>query len=139
MPPESASFDVDLASVQAAQEAMLSAGSAVVSAYNPMQQEILQDNSMDTVFGQQATYNTGQLAGVHEVPDYHVPDAPLPSSADQFAAQMNPAMTQVLRLMADGMSTAGAYIALLNSAGQAYTAADKNSAIPPAPIPGAGS
>ncbi len=135
MPPESMPFNVNLATVQAAEQAMLHAGSAVVSAYNPMEQEVQQDISEGTIFGQQATYNTTFDARVPH-PVYNVPDAPLQSAAQQFAAQMNPAMTRVLRLMADGMATAGTYIAMLNNAGQMYTASDKNSAVPPPPAPG---
>ena len=139
MPPESMPFSVNLSTVQAAEQTMLHAGSAVVSAYNPMEQEVQQDISEGTIFGQQATYNT-QSPSIHPIlPLYNVPDTQLQSMAQQFAAQMNPAMTRVLRLMADGMSTAGTYIALLNDAGQIYTASDKNSAVPPPPTPGGGS
>jgi hypothetical protein len=140
MPPPSNSFNVNLASMQAGVQAMLNAGSAVVSAYNPLEQEVQQDISGGTIFGQQATYNTivsegnGKLAS----PLYDVPDTQLRSGAEQAAALINPAMTRVLRLMADGMETAGAYIALLTNSGQMYTAADKNSVIPPVPTPGAG-
>jgi hypothetical protein len=139
MPPESMPFTVNLASVQAAEQAMLTAGTAVVDAYNPMEQEVQQAIGSGTIFGQQATYNTGGYSGSHPVPDYNVPDAPLQKSAQQFAAQMNPAMTRVLRLIADGMSTVGTYMAMLNNAGQIYTASDKHSVVPPPPAPGGGS
>jgi hypothetical protein len=136
MPPLSMPFTVDLASTQAAEQAMLDAGSTVVGAYNPMEQEVQQDISEGTIFGQQATYNTLGWSGSHPVPHYGVADTALQNSAQQFAAQMNPAMTRVLRLIADGMSTVGAYIAMLNNAGQIYTGSDKSSAVPPPPAPG---
>jgi hypothetical protein len=141
MPPQSEPFAVNLASVQAAQQTMLNAGSAVVSAYNPMEQQVQQDISGGTIFGQQATYNTmvSEGNGKAASPLYNVPDAQLRSGAELAASLINPAMTRVLRLMADGMETAGTYIAMLNNAGQMYTAADMNSAVPPAPAPGGGS
>jgi hypothetical protein len=139
MPPESMPFTVNLTTVQAAQQAMLDAGSTVVGAYNPMEQEVQQDIGEGTFFGQQATYNTEGFSGAHPVPHYGVADAPLQNMAQQFGAQMNPAMTRVLRVIADGMSTVGAYIAMLNNAGQIYTGSDKSSAVPPPPAPGGGS
>jgi hypothetical protein len=144
MPPPSDPFTVNLASVQAAEQAMLSAGLTVVTTYNPVAQEVQQEISQGTIFGQQATYNTmapapvpvdgGSTSGApveRSVPDYNVPDTALQSAAQQAAEYLNPAMTRVLRLMADGMSTAGAYIAMLNNAGQIYTSSDKNSKVPP--------
>ncbi len=90
-----------------------------------------------TQSGDSGQPGSDQKAGTPtNAPVYNVPDAPLQTGAQQFAALINPAMTRVLRLMADGMSTVGVYIALLNNAGQIYTASDKHSAVPPAPIPG---
>lgn len=59
-----------------------------------------------------------------------LPNDQLSQAARQFAAQINPAMTRALRLVADSMEMVGVYTAMLNSAGQAYTSADKNSAVP---------
>jgi hypothetical protein len=138
MPPLSNAFNINLATLQAAVQGMLNAGSAVVSAYNPMEQEVQQDISEGTIFGQQATYNTmtGEGNGKLASPLYNVPDAGLQSAAQTAAALINPAMTRVLRLMADGMETAGTYMAMLSNSGQMYTAADQNSAVP---APGKGS
>jgi hypothetical protein len=127
MPPESMPFAINLATLQAAQQAMLDAGSAVVDAYNPLEQKVQEDISSGIFFGEYATYNMGEA------------DTPLQDAARQFAAQMYPAMSRVLRLMADGMSTVGAYIAMLNNAGQMYTGSDKSSAVPPPGAPGGGS
>jgi hypothetical protein len=138
MPAMSNPVTVSLATTQAAEQAMLDAGAEVVGAYNGMELEVQVGISQGTIFGQQATYNTSQLSGVHEFPDYHVPDTSLQSSAEDFAAQMNPAMTRVLRLIADGMQTVGVYIAMLNNAGQIYTGTDQHSVIPPPPAPGGG-
>jgi hypothetical protein len=63
----------------------------------------------------------------------HYADTGLQAGAQEFAAQINPAMRRVLRMIADATESAGAYIALLDKAGQAYTAADKNSVLPPTP------
>jgi hypothetical protein len=156
MPPLSMPYNVALASVQAALQSMLDAGAAIVPPYNELEQEVQQAVTQDTIFGQQATYNT---AGTSHMPtgkfvipgssgtnqvlagdgmnpaNYHQPDTPLQQAAQQFATQMNPAMTRIVRLMADSMSTVGTYIALVNKAEQMYTAADKSSAIPPPPAP----
>lgn len=161
MPPESMPFSVALGTVQAALQSMLDAGAAIVPPYNALEQEVQQAVTQGTIFGQQATYNT---AGTSHMPtgkfvipgststsnvgdsqvlagdgmnpaNYHQPDTPLQQAAQQFAAQMNPAMTRIVRLMADSMSTVGTYIALVNKAGQMYTAADKSCAIPPPPAP----
>jgi hypothetical protein len=140
MPPQSMPFSVDLASLQSAVQSMLDAGSTVVSTYNPVEQLVQQAVSGGTIFGQQATYNTMRTP-VHgwPHPEYNVPDAQLQSQAQQYAAEANPAMTRVLRAMADAMETVGVFMAMVSNAGQRYTASDKNSAIPPAPIPGGGS
>jgi hypothetical protein len=139
MPPESLPFAVNLATVQAAQQSMLTAGLTVVTTYNPLVQQVQQAISEGTIFGQQATYNTlNQPAKGPAHPEYHVPDTELQSSAQEYAAKANPAMTRVLRALADGMATAGTFIAMMNNSGQLYTAADQNSAVPPAPAPGGG-
>jgi len=136
MPPMSDPFTVDLASLQAAQQTMLGAGTEVVTAYNPVEQATTQAVLGNTVFGQQATFNTLEplTQGPHRPtsePDYHVPDTALQGPAQQYAAKMNPEMTRVLRALADGMQIAGTYIAMINKAGNIYTASDKNSKVPP--------
>jgi hypothetical protein len=153
MPPESSPVTVDLATLQSAQQAMLDAGSTIVSTYNPVEKEVQQAISEGTIFGQQATYNTkgvgtvpltggapsGGAGATRAVPDYNVPDPNLQSAAQQFAAQMNPSMTRVIAAVANAMSAIGAYIAMVNNAGQIYTASDKHSKAPAAPTVGGGS
>jgi hypothetical protein len=165
MPPESMPFNVALSTLQSAMQSMLNSGAAIVPPYNELEQEVQQAVTQGTIFGQEATYNTAGTShmptgkfvipgstsansvGTNQVlsssahgdgmnpANYHQPDTPLQQAAQQFAAQMNPAMTRIVRLMADSMSTVGSYIALVNKAGQMYTAADKSSEIPPPPAP----
>lgn len=125
-PPLSESFTVSLASVQSAEQTMLDATSAVVDAYNPVETQVQSIISGNSFYGQWA-----------EPPAYReisvptsMPDDPLSEAAQQFAAQINPAMTRALRMVADSMQAAGIFIAMLNASGQAYTSADKNSVVP---------
>jgi hypothetical protein len=129
-------IDVNLASVQAAEQAMLSAVSGVINGYNPLEQQVQADNSGGSIFGQHATY-TASYDGKPETGYTNLADQPLQQGAAQFAAQMNPAMTRALRAIADAAESVGVFIALLDKAGQAYTAADLQSAFPvPPPVAG---
>jgi hypothetical protein len=128
---------VNLGTVQAAESAMLSAIAQVVSAYNQQNQAVQSEIAEGTIFGQQAEYT----ALAKYTPNNYVyrdpggnaqlsgPLTGLQQSAQEFAAQINPAMTQVVRMIADAAEQVGVYIALLNNAGQAYSSADISSAI----------
>jgi hypothetical protein len=133
-PLTAGSIEVNLATVQAAEQAMLSAVSTIINTYNPLEQQVQADISGGTVFGQHATY-TASYDGTPETGFINLADQPLQQGAAQFAAQMNPAMTRALRAIADAAASVGVFIALLDKAGQAYTAADLQSAFP-VPPPG---
>ena len=137
--PDSQFISADLASLQATEQTMLSAETAIVAEYNQLLEQVQAAIASATIYGQQATYTetlpTGGGArhnGPTSVTEVH-PDTPLQQSAQQFAEQINPTMTRVLRMLADTTETLGVYTALLDKAGQAYTAADKSSALPSAP------
>jgi hypothetical protein len=105
---------------------MLDATSAVVDAYNPVEAQVQSVISSDSFFGQWA-----EPPGYREVATpTSMPNDPLSQAAQEFAAQINPVMTRALRSVADSMQAVGIYIAMLNASGQAYTSADKNSAVP---------
>lgn len=124
-PPLSNSFTVSLGSIRSGEQEMLSASSTVVSAYNALETKVAGIVGSNSFFGQMA------LMPGHRGPVPAAPDDPLADAARQFAAQIDPAMTRALRIVADSMYAVGVYIAMLNTAGQAYTSADKNSAVPP--------
>jgi hypothetical protein len=133
-PPLSLAFRVALASVQSAESTMLGASSAIVPVYNTMDAQVQSAISNPSLYGQEATVTEHVLApGSRPIatPPVIVNDVPLQQAGQQFAAQINPAMTRALRSVADTMLTVGIFIAMLNDAGQVYTTADKNSAVPP--------
>jgi hypothetical protein len=136
--PDAPPMLVNLATLQAAEEGALSSASRVVDGYNTLDEQVQAAIAGGTVFGQEATfsyiYNPRSANGADVT--LHKPDTELQQKAQEFAAQINPAMRRVLRMIADGTEAAGVYIALLDKAGQAYTAADKNSVSPPAPSAG---
>jgi hypothetical protein len=131
-PPLSSPFAVSLASIRSGEQDMLGAASTVVTAYNALETKV------QGIVGGGNSLNGGGFFGQWaERPGYRevsvpttLPDDPLSQAAVQFAAQINPAMTRALRAVADSMATVGVFIAMLNTAGQAYTTADKNSAVP---------
>jgi hypothetical protein len=140
-PPDSPLISVDLATLQNAEQAMLSAETTIVNGYNQLLQQVQEAAASDDIYGQQATFDetfpTGGGAR-HNGPATTTesqPDTQLQQAAQQFAQQINPVMTRVLRMLADTTETLGVYTALLDKAGQAYTAADKSSALPPTPPP----
>jgi hypothetical protein len=125
-PPLSGSFTVSLASLQSGEQAMLDATSAVVDAYNPVEAQVQSIISGDSFYGQWA-----EPPGYREVATpTSMPNDAISQAAQEFAAQMNPVLTRALRSVADSMQAVGIYIAMLNASGQAYTSADKNSAVP---------
>ena len=130
MPPVSGSFMVSLGSVQSTEQAMLGAASAVVNNYNPLEQQVQSAIGSSTIFGQQATVRVIPVGYRSAGPPQYLPDEPIQQAAQQFAAQINPAMTRALRFVADSMEAVGIFIAMLNTAGQNYTSSDKNSEIP---------
>lgn len=126
-PPLSSPFAIDLGSLREGEQQMLSSVQDVVNVYNPIEQQVQGIIAGNTFFGQWA-----QPPGYREVSIPHsMPTDPLAEAAQQFAAQINPAMTRALRLVADTMEAFGIFIAMLNTSGQAYTSSDKNSAVPP--------
>jgi hypothetical protein len=126
-PPPSTSFTVALASILSAEQALLNATSTVVNAYNPVESQVQDIINGNSFYGQWA-----EQPGYREVAaPTSMPNDPLSQAAQEFAAQMNPAMTRALRLVADSMEAVGIFIAMLNTAGQAYTSADKSSVVPP--------
>jgi hypothetical protein len=146
-PPTTTPILVDLATLQSAENSMLSTTSTIVDAYNDLNQAVVAEIAGGTFFGQNAQYtetgswesnNPDAISGARApIPYTHVtvsgPDTGLQQMAQEFAAQINPAMTQVLRAIAQAMETVGVYIALLNNTGQAYSAADIHSFLPPVP------
>jgi hypothetical protein len=135
---DSAEVLVNLATMQAAEQGTLSAATEIVNAYNTLDQQVQADIAGGTIFGQRATYSYTYDPRSNNGFDvtFHYADTGLQQGAQEFAAQMNPAMRRVLRMIADGTESVGVYIALLDKAGQAYTAADKNSTLPPTPPAG---
>jgi hypothetical protein len=129
---------VSLATVHNAESAMLSEVSEIVNAYNTQNQAVQSEIAQGTIFGQQARFTaTGKFQPntyVYRDPGQDVyidgPLTGLQQSAQDFAAHINPAMTRVLRTIADATQLVGVYIALLNNAGQAYSSADISSAYP---------
>ncbi len=123
---------VDLGSVMFAENGLLFAVSGVVNAYNPLDQQVQAAVTSDSFFGQEATYDTLTMAGQEALgPQFqNRPDVDLQPSARQFADQINPAMTRVLRMIADAAESVGIYIAMLDKAGQAYSAADISTELP---------
>jgi hypothetical protein len=146
-PPTSPEISVDLATVQGAESATLAAETELVNGYNQALQQVQAVISNDAFFGQQATFDSisyarNGVAGDPVVDNMYqhtqvLPDTQLQQAAQQFAAQINPVMTRVLRMVADTTEVFGVYTALLDKSGQAYTAADKGSAIPSEPGSGA--
>jgi hypothetical protein len=136
-PPMAASFSVSLPSVQSTESTMLTATSGLVTSYNPLESSVQSDISGGTIFGQQATYRVVPVGaeGSHG-PAQWLADQPLQQAGEQFAEQINPAMTRALRLVADSVETIGIFIGMLNNAGQIYTTADKTSVLPAPPDPG---
>jgi hypothetical protein len=127
--------------VQSGEQSMLDATNAIVSPYNELEQQVQDAISGGTIYGQQATVTEHVMApGSRPIatPPVTVQDTTLQQIAQEFAAQINPSMTRVLRLIADGTETVGMFIAMLNDAGQIYTFADKNSAVPPVSSNGSG-
>ncbi|HEY2579810.1 MAG TPA: hypothetical protein VGI74_26155 [Streptosporangiaceae bacterium] len=136
--PDAAPMLVNLATVQAAEQGALSSASRVADTYNALDQQVQAAIAGGTYLGQKATYSyiyDPRSANGHDV-TLHYADTGLQQGAQQFAEQINPAMRRVLRMIADGTESVGVYIALLDKAGQAYTAADKSSLAPPAPSGG---
>lgn len=129
---------VDLATVHNAESGMLSEVSTIVDAYNAQKDAVQSEITQGTIFGQHATYSADAKwqpnTYVYRDPgqDVHIegPLTGLQQSAQDFAAHINPAMTKVLRMIADATEVVGVYIALLNNAGQAYSSADITSARP---------
>ena len=130
-PPLAASFSVSLPSVKSTESAMLTPTSDLVTTYNSLESGVQSDISGGTIFGQQATYRVVPV-GYHGSagPAQQLADQPLQQAGQQFAEQINPAMTRALRAVADSVETIGIFIAMLNNAGQIYTTADKNSVLP---------
>lgn len=137
-PPLSLSFRVALSTVQGAEDTMLSASSTIVNAYNTLEQQVQSAIAEPNLFGQEATVTAhilGPGARPIATPPHYFNDVPLQQAGQQFAEQIDPAMTRALRAVADTMQTVGIFIAMLNNAGQIYTTADKNSAVPPVTDP----
>jgi hypothetical protein len=128
-PPLSDPFAVALSSLQNAQQVMLEGASTLAGTYNPFEQQVQAVISNPTFWGQWAEPEARMVGNPPNDPAY-APNTPLAQQAQQFAEQINPAMTRALRNVADATATIGVFIAMLNSAGQAYTTADKNSQLP---------
>ncbi|MFD6420366.1 hypothetical protein [Streptomyces sp. NPDC060198] len=133
---------VDLGSVRESVQGLLNSSRTAVDQYMVMKQRVETAVAGGTVFGQNAqrkvdntqfNFFTGQWSWDNDGPSLE-PDKPLQEAALKFAAQMNPAMTQVMRECADALELAGQFIVLLDRAGTAYAHADYASVFPDAPI-----
>jgi hypothetical protein len=122
-------INVALSSIVAAERDMLGGELAVVTRYNELLGQVRNAIADPGFYGQLADYvvdvtadGTGGIVETHSV---------IPEYAKKFAEKVNPAMTRVLRQVADTMTVHGVFVAMLNMAGQSYTLADKQSVFPP--------
>ncbi|QFG21556.1 hypothetical protein [Actinomadura sp. WMMB 499] len=134
--PAAEAFSIDLDSVATQLEAMLSTSRNLVTQYETLRSSVLANQ--DTIFGQQSVeedngtfdFSTGMYWG----PDDDEGDPSVwQETAQQFAAQMNPAQQKALQHIGGVLERVGEYIALANHSGQVYAEADRNSKFPPPP------
>jgi hypothetical protein len=131
--PSSPAVTVDLGTLQAAEQAMLGAESQMVADYSQLTAEVAEAVASDSFFGQQAIYYNNDTSNAeynHSVSGPQAqPDTGLQTGASDYYAQIAPAMTQVLAMIAATAEALGMFTAAINNAGQAYTFADKSSSI----------
>ncbi len=130
--PEVPEIDVSLATVQSAESAMLAAEATIVGEYNALVPDVKAAVDSASFYGQEATYSMSIPGGDLQTVEV-MPDTNLQQSAQQYAAQINPVMSQVLALVAAATEACGIFTALLDKAGQMYASADTSSALPYAP------
>jgi hypothetical protein len=137
--PVAADLSIDLGSLLDGENAMLSASSVIVGAYESLKQQF--ESVKDTVFGQQAQdtvqTETSATSGFTVWSTTTSPD-PIQQPAQDFAngqngqPGMNDAQAFALQQIGNAMALVGEFIALMNSAGDNYATADSNSAVPSA-------
>jgi hypothetical protein len=138
---------VDLGSIESAENGMLAQSRQAVSEYMYVKQQVENAINGGVIWGQQATKTvtrqtnttfygaTGGGSGPAQ-PTTVEPDQAIQQAAQQYAAVMNPVMTEVLRQIADSVESVGQFIVGLNRSAQLYAYADKNSFFPdPPPSP----
>lgn len=132
-------FSVALSTVRAAEQSLITSAAAIIDPYNALETQVQAEIAGGTLFGQQATYsgiswendaNINTHPSANTSHSYTTADVSIQKSAVEFAASMNPAMTRVLRMIADATESVGVFIALLDKAGQSYTTADRASVFP---------
>lgn len=135
-PPAAPDLSIDLGSLLDAENAMLSASSTVVSAYESLKQ--LFESGKDTVFGQTAvnhqtvaTGNAGHSVSSTSTPDGIQPLAQAFANGQNGQPGMNDVEAYALQQIGNAMAMVGEFIALMNSAGSTYADADASSAVPP--------
>jgi hypothetical protein len=124
-PTSSNPFTVGLGTLQTGEQNMLDATAAVVLVYNRLESQVQNAISDPGFFGQWAQTEAYRQVSVPT----ELPTDDFATSAQQVAASLNPGMTRILRMVADTTTACGAFINMINLAGQAYTASDKHSTL----------
>jgi len=143
-PNEHPMFTVDLGSIREAENGILGQTRSAVANYMNLKNLVEQAIDGGSVWGQQATMTVEHptstaYEGVSEggpgpsIPDTIEPDTDIQQVAQQYAAVMDPAMSEVLRQCADAIESVGQFVVLLDRAGQQYAYADKTSFFPDPP------
>lgn len=131
---------IDLGSLRAGEQSILSSSSTTVDQYEQTKSLFLADK--DWVYGQQATRqaavdvgfnNSGgtQNLQLQTVPDFIAPTAQAFADGSNGQPGINAAQEQVLQSVGNVMAMVGEFVAAMNDAGEAYGIADVNSNFPP--------
>ncbi|MGW7576440.1 hypothetical protein [Streptomyces sp. NPDC054765] len=129
-PPVHQPLTVDIGSIKAFEQTLLSGGTIMVDAYEDLKSLV---TASQDIFGQDATVTTtfignseyGMNTGMTTTTASDIQDA-----AKQFAAAIFPAEENTLKSVADSLEMLGQLIAAYNMAAQAYATADYKSAFP---------
>jgi hypothetical protein len=133
---------IDLGSLLATENGILGQSRTAVANYMQLKEKcraaidggsIWGQHAMKTVHHPGVATKTG-IVGAR--PDTQEPDGPVQQAANEYAAAMDPVMSEVLRQIADAIESVGQFTACLNRAGQLYAHADRGSFFPdPPPAP----
>jgi hypothetical protein len=140
-------FVIELGSLRSAEETFLSATSQAVDGYHSLHAAVKNAIGSPSIFGQIVGSKTipqgltpqqGSGSPSDNIPTGNmdgdsgssVTMDPLDSEGQQFAGAINPAMEQLLQVIASTVETMGTFGAMLNNAGQMYTDGDATSAFP---------
>lgn len=137
-------INVDLGSIQDAENGMLGQSKQAVADYTSLRATVDTAVNGHQVFGQQATmtvsHSTSAFYSVSNgpgpaTPDTIEPDQAIIDAANKFAPVMEPWMLNVLVEVGNAIESVGQFIALLDKAGQRYAYADQKSFFPDPPPP----